>query len=353
MFVRRLAVMAAALFTGAAIAGCTSLGQLQAPDSNKSTGHIYNYTAIGASDAVGVGASTVCATAPVVIGPDTELMPSPANCPNGTGYVPDIANRLTVGPSVVNLTDLGISGAVIGPTERTLGNTYEPFVFGCNPCVPGDFLSDELPLIPSQQNTVTIFAGGNDTNAIFAHVAVACAACNANQIQMMIGQDVTNFGNDYNTLLGAVHQSFPFARIYVANLPNFGLIPIGVCTGANPASAPSFCSPSDPAQNNPNAQALLDAISTSIDAFVINGAIASAGVPVIDLECTSQSYNPANFSPDGFHPDDAGYSLFAAMFSTAMKNFGTPTPPQGNCPFSQAGTRLAAPRHAHLKYVRF
>ena len=354
MMIRRVSVLVAAALA-AAITGCMTLGQLGAGTSSASTTHSYVYTAVGASDAVGVGSSHPCSTAAVVIGPDTELMPSPPSCPGGTGYVPDIAASLTSGLSSATLTDLGISGAVIGPTERTLGNTYEPFVFGCgnpNPCIPGDFITDEVPLIPGGQNTVTIFAGGNDTNAIFAHVAVACASCTSQQIAAMVGADITSFGNDYKTLLGAIHAKDPLARIYVANLPNFGLIPIGVCTGANPASPPPFCSPADPARNEPAAQALLDSISTSIDAFVINTAIVQAGVPVIDLECDPHSYDPNNFSADGFHPDDAGYALLASKFVTAIRQFGAP-PPAGNCQFSQAGPRWEVPRHARLRDVRY
>ena len=360
MIVRRIAVLGAALAVAATSAACTQLGQLTSPNPSTSNSRVFNYTAIGASDAVGVGSSAPCPTAAVVIGPDTEQMPSPPNCPNGTGYIPDVAGLLsaTSSTTVVNLTDLGISGATIGPTERALGNAWEPFIFGCsssgpNACIPGDFISDELPLIPSSQNTVTIFAGGNDTNAIFAHVAVACSGCSPGQIGAMIQTDVTNFANDYLTLLGAIHQSFPFARIYVANLPNFGLIPRGVCIGSNPASPPAFCNANDPAQGNPSAQFLLDQISTAIDANVINGGIAASGIPTIDLECDPQSYNPANFSADGFHPDDAGYALFASKLATAIEHFGAP-PPAASCPpFSQSVHRrpLMGP-FGHVKLVR-
>ena len=350
MTVRSLARLGSLLAAASALAGCISLNGIIQPGS-ESTGRVYDYTAIGASDAVGVGSSRPCQTATVVVGSDSEQLPSPPSCPNGKGYPPDIVGLLTAGSSTVQLTDLGISGAAIGPTERTLGNTWEPFVFGCaNPCIPGDFLTDELPLIPSGHNTVTIFAGGNDTNAIFAHVAVACAECTPQQIQAMIGTDITNFGLDYETLVGTIHQLFPFARIYLANLPNFGLIPIGVCTGADPASPPPFCSPTDPAQGNPAAEALLDAISTAIDADVIN-AFAASGVPVIDLECDKRSYDPNNFSPDGFHPDDAGYAVLAGRYASAIRNFGAP-PPAGSCQFSQAGTRLVAPRHLRMRPIR-
>lgn len=358
MIVRRLGPMVALIGVVLGLASCSQLGQATGSDP-LATQHTYIYTAVGASDAVGFGSSVPCATAPVIIGPDTEQMPSPVNCPGGKGYVPIIASRLVSSTSTSSLTDLGISGAVVGPTERTLGNTWEPLLFqdcsssGPNVCVPGDFLSDELPLIPGNQDLVTIFAGGNDTNAILAHVAVACGSCNQQQIQAMIGTDVTNFANDYLTLLGAIHQSSPFARIYVANLPNFGLIPRGVCIGSDPANPPPFCGPNDPALGQPGLQALLDAISTAIDANVINQ-LAANGIPVIDAECDPRSYAPSNFYVDGFHPDDAGYSLFAQLFTITIKNFGGP-PPSGNCQFSQAIVHRGqgAIHHVKLQYVRY
>lgn len=358
MIVRRLGPMVALVGVVLGLASCSQLGQATGSDP-LATQHTYIYTAVGASDAVGFGSSVPCATAPVIIGPDTEQMPSPVNCPGGRGYVPIIASRLVSSTSTSSLTDLGISGAVVGPTERTLGNTWEPLLFqdcsssGPNVCVPGDFLSDELPLVPGNQDLVTIFAGGNDTNAILAHVAVACGSCNQQQIQAMIGTDVTNFANDYLTLLGAIHQSLPFARIYVANLPNFGLIPRGVCIGSDPGNPPPFCGPNDPALGQPGLQALLDAISTAIDANVINQ-LAANGIPVIDAECDPRSYDPSNFYIDGFHPDDAGYSLFAQLFTITIKNFGGP-PPSGNCQFSQAIAHRGqgAIHHVKLQYVRY
>src|SRR5215469_12472218 len=191
MIVRRFGSMVALVGVVVGLSSCSQLGQSTGSDP-LAIQHSYIYTAIGASDAVGFGSTAPCPTAAVVIGPDTEQMPSPANCPGGKGYVPGIAGRLTSSTGAVVLTDLGISGAVAGPTERTLGNTYEPFLFGCsssgpNVCIPGDFIDDELPLIPGNQDLVTIFAGGNDTNAILAHVAVACAECTQQEIQMMIG----------------------------------------------------------------------------------------------------------------------------------------------------------------------
>jgi lysophospholipase L1-like esterase len=358
MFVRRLGSIAALAGVLAGLASCSQLGQTAGSDP-LAIQHSYIYTAVGASDAVGFGSTAPCATAPVIVGPDTEQMPSPPNCPGGKGYVPLIAGRLISSTSTSSLTDLGISGAVVGPTERTLGNTWEPLLFqdctssGANVCIPGDFISDELPLIPVDQTVVTVFAGGNDTEAILAHVAVACARCTPTEIHDMIVADIINFGNDFNTLMLAIHARVPLARIYISNLPNFGLTPRGVCVGSNPGSPPPFCGPNDPALGQPGLQALLDAISTGIDAGVLNTAV-SKGIPVIDAECDPRSYDPSNFYIDGFHPDDAGYSLFAQLFTLTIKNFGGP-PPAGNCQFSQAIVHRgqSAIRHVKLQHVRY
>jgi lysophospholipase L1-like esterase len=352
MLARRLAVAALAA-VALSLTACSSIGQLAGANPNVSTPLVYNYTAIGASDAVGYGASVPCPTAAVVIGPDTEQMPSPVNCPIGTGYVPDISRLLVSGnKSTVSLTDLGISGAVIGPDIRAIGNTYEPLISSCTPsgpdvCVPGDFLSDELPLLPSPINTVTIFAGGNDTDAIFAGAAVIAGG--GNDPTPFIDASIGDFAVDYENLVGAVHQAFPFAHIYIANLPNFGLIPRGVCLGA---SQPGPLCPTP--GNNPEGQALLDGISTAIDANVIN-VFAQNGIPVIDLECDGQSYNPANFFTDGFHPNDSGYALFASKFTQAIKNFGAP-PPAGSCGVYSSSTIRHHYSHLagiHVKHVRY
>jgi lysophospholipase L1-like esterase len=347
MIARRFAAFGAAIAVVVGLSACTAIGQLGTPDPNVSNARIFSYTAIAASDGVGVGSSSPCTTAPVVIGSDTELMPSPVDCPGGKSYVPDIAGLLTTNRNSVILTDLGISGAVIGPDIRAIGNTYEPLIdptcgHPAQPvCVPGDFISDELPVLPSQATTVTIFAGGNDVNAIFAGAAVI--AGNGGDPTSFIATEIGAFLIDYQTLLGAVHQKFPFARIYTANLPNFGLIPRGVALGGS-------------------AQALLDAISTSVDfnqppnspPHGINVDLPAAGIPVIDLECDPRSYDPANFSADGFHPNDAGYRILASAFVTPIRNFGAP-PPAVTCPpFSQSQSRHPfGGKIRHIRLLRY
>jgi lysophospholipase L1-like esterase len=349
MYYRRVAASGLAAALAMALCACTQLQSTTPPASGSQT--LYDYTAIGASDAVGYGASVPCATAAVTIGADVELLPSPPDCLGGTGYVPDVANMLAVGPNRVQLTDLGISGSVIGPDIRAVGNTYEPDVFGCassgeNVCVPGDFLSDELPLVSGPVSVVTIFAGGNDTDAIFAGAAVIAGG--GGNPTGFITAEITAFGDDYLELVGAIQEHFPAARIYIANLPNFGLIPRGVCLGATVATAEC----PDPG-DNPEGQFLLDQISTSIDADVIN-VFATHGIPVVDLECDAQSYNPANFYTDGFHPNDAGYKLLAQSFTQAILARGA-APPSGNCGAFSSSTmrKLTGLKPIHLKAFRY
>jgi lysophospholipase L1-like esterase len=273
-----------------------------------------HYTAIGASDAVGYGASVPCANPPTVAVP---------TCPGGTGYVPDLAKLLAKSGAVVTLNDLGISGAVIGPDILTTVNTYGALGTAdqCMPrtagvdAYPADFITAELPHLTGTETLVTVFAGGNDTNGI-ANAAGCMAAANppatTEQIEAFVTSEIGAFGADMETLLGTVHAKAPNAKIYVANLPNFALIPVG--------QAQSLAT-----------QELLSTISVGIDLQVIDP-LAATGTPVIDLLCNPQSYVPANFYTDGFHPNDAGYAAFAAAFY-AQITATTPTAPSSSCTY--------------------
>ena len=43
----------------------------------------------------------------------------------------------------------------------------------------------------------------------------------------------------------------------------------------------------------------------------------------MDLLCDGRAYDPANYSSDGFHPDDSGDALMAGLFVDAILR-GTP-----------------------------
>lgn len=61
-----------------------------------------------------------------------------------------------------------------------------------------------------------------------------------------------------------------------------------------------------------------------------NAGAAVAKIPTVDLLCDPRSYDPANFYVDGFHPDDAGYAIFAAAFLAQIAAM-PPALPQTSC----------------------
>ncbi len=268
------------------------------------------YTAIGASDAVGYGASKPCANPPTVADP---------GCLNltGTGYVPDIARSLKAGGAAVTLDDLGISGAVLGPDIRKVGNTYGSAT-GSAPCqprtgsdaIPGDFITNELPKVPANSTLVTVFAGGNDTNALVnAAVCLSLGGATQAQITTFLDAEVTAFGADLQQLLlGVTTKTGGKAKIVIADLPNFANIPFAA--GGLPGLTPLPLEVRD----------LLQSVSvTGIDQGVYKTAAETFGVPTVDLLCDPKSYVPANFYTDGFHPNDSGYALFATKYLALIK----------------------------------
>jgi lysophospholipase L1-like esterase len=321
MIARRLVLLGATLAATISLAACSQLSQNVPGNSGVVISH--NYTAFGASDAVGVGASVMC---------DPNGLVAIPTCPGGTGYVPDIANVLAQPPGRVNLNDLGISGAVVGPNVKAVLLSCPAFA-SQNPNLH-DFVSDELPNYPVGQNLVTIFAGGNDVKDLFT--ANALLACNLNTTTYF-----NAFGADFTTLLTQVHALNPLAHIVVADLPNLGLIPLGVCLGAPLANPPPFCTASDPPGNNPLAQAGLGQLAEALDTLVYSGIFSMTNIPMVDLLCNPNSYNPANFSPDGFHPDDAGYALLAQNYLFDINALAPPAP-SFTCP--QATTFAIAKR---------
>jgi len=307
---RRIGSALAVSLVVATLFGCTS------PSGNSvlPVPAVRTYTAVGASDAVGVGA-VQCPTAGV------PPMPSPPSCPGGNGYVPVLAGMLTGPRAQVNLFDLGISGAVIGPDIQA----DTALCFGA----PGNFITNELPVVNAQSNVVTIFAGGNDTNAI-----VACAvgiAMGGGNPQPFIAAEIAKFGADYNTLVqGIKAASPPGVTIVVSNLPNFSLIPVGT---TQPAGA----------------RALLAEVSIALDTQVINPMAGTSVAAVVDLRCDPRSYVAANFSADGFHPNAAGYQIFAQSYynQLLLAQLGIAPKPQNACPpFSAAAAHPASLSHA-------
>jgi len=269
------------------------------------------YTAIGASDAVGVGASVPCSPQLVVATP---------TCPGGTGYVTLIATSLAKTQGTVTLLDLGISGAVIGPDIRATANLYgsQGTAAPCKPrtgadVVAADFLTDELPQVKGSETLVTIFAGGNDTNVLTnAAICLTLAGATQAQVQTFIATEIAAFGADLQQLLVAIRAKAPNAAIVIANLPNFANIPF--------AKSPAYAS----------ARPLLQAFSVGIDTNVYQPTATVGKIPTVDLLCDPRSYDPNNFFTDGFHPNDAAYTIFATLY-LAQITAATPSLPQTNC----------------------
>ncbi|MGE3840418.1 MAG: SGNH/GDSL hydrolase family protein [Vicinamibacterales bacterium] len=290
MSVRELLCCVGVVVTLVSSGACTKKendgGTPTAPTPPPAPGAPVFYTAIGASDALGVGGSRVC----------LPLTP----CEDGTGYVPIIVRRLADGRPVT-LTNLGVPGSVLAPDTQSLARR-----FGRD--IVANFIENELPFVPRNATLVTAFAGGNDANTIVAAVEAGQAGPDVNAF---LDQKVQQFAADVGRLVNGVRDRAPNARIVVANLPNLAALPYS-------ASAPL-----------PRRQ-YLARLSAGFSFQGVN-ALVNQGVVVVDLLCDAQSYDRANYSSDGFHPNDRGYAFIAGKFLDALTSAAA-TPPRAQCP---------------------
>ena len=248
------------------------------------------YTAIGASDAVGVGSSAPC-------------LPLTA-CADGRGYVPLVARELGSDGTTVTLSNLGIPGGVLSPAIQAIGNQY-------GRGIPGNFLEHAMPFVSRSSTVVTIFAGGNDTNAIATAVDRGAAGGDPNGY---IDRQVQSFASDYAALVRGVRARAPDARIVAMNLPNMAALPY--------AAAFTLAQ-----------RRYLQRISVGFSEGT--NELVNEGVVVVDLMCDSRSYDSGMYSGDGFHPNDAGYAYLANELVRAIRTAGYP-PPQGDCGFRRS-----------------
>jgi lysophospholipase L1-like esterase len=208
--------------------------------------------------------------------------------------VPVIARRLSETRQVTT-TNLGIPGAVIGPEIQQLGQRYGRFI-------PGNFIEHELPNLPRDATVVTVFAGGNDVNAIGAAAEGGAAGAD---LRGFLDTQVQQFRASYDALIAGIRQRAPAARIVVANLPNLAALPY--------ASEYSLLR-----------QQGMQRLSVAFSTEVIDR-LAGEGVPVVDLLCDGRVYDAGRYSSDGFHPNDAGYSLMAELLLEGILR-GLPAP---------------------------
>jgi lysophospholipase L1-like esterase len=280
----RLASRALVFLALVAAAACDNNDSPTSPTPPANPNEVF-YTAVGASDAVGEGASVRC-------------FPF-ADCPDGTGYVPLTARRLKADGKIVSLTNLGVPGAVLSPEIQKLANSI-------GRGVQHNFIDRELPFVPRNSTLVTIFAGGNDANTVGEAVAAGRAGTDP---AAFITSQVTSFGRDYRSLVSGVRERAPNARIVVLNLPNMAGLP--------------YASGLTVAQKR-----ILQSIAVGMSAQA-NTLVQQGGL-VIDLMCDSRSYAAANYSGDGFHPNDAGYAYMHSLVYTAATT-GSAPPPSPSC----------------------
>lgn len=291
--VTRRALPSSVLLAILLLAGCGGKGDTPLSPSPPASGDVY-YTALGASDAAGIGSSVPC-------------MPF-TDCPSGMGYVPVIVRRLKAAGSTVTLSNLGIPGAMIGPGFLQLAADHGaefPTLPGYD--LKGSFTEGEVPYVPRNSTVVTIFAGGNDVRTVARALDRGAGGSNP---QAFLDQQTANFRNDYNTVISRIKERAPQARIVAANLPNFAGLPYA-------------------AGYSSTQRLWLQKISVGFSTQVING-LTSQGVVVVDLLCNGQFNSRSMFSSDGFHPNDAGYATLADAMLAAI-NTTTYGAPSGSC----------------------
>jgi lysophospholipase L1-like esterase len=282
--IRRIGLTAALIL---AMIGCSKLGKSPtAPSGPPAAGSTVTYTAIGASDANGVGSSVPCA-------------PFDQSC-NGMGYVFVAARQLKTQGFTVSLNNLGIATAVIGRDFQTLGQRY-------NHTIAANFIEQELPFVSATSTLVTIFSGINEVNTITAALGGGAGGSDPNGY---IDAQVRAYGTDYTTLLAGIRAKAPSTRIVILNVPNAAGLPY--LAGASLAQR----------------QAAQRA-AAGMTRTVVNP-LTSQGVDVVDLMCDSRSYLSSNYYSDGLHPNDAGYAFMAAEVVRAATAASYPAP-QSSC----------------------
>jgi lysophospholipase L1-like esterase len=246
------------------------------------------YSAIGASDANGIGSSVPC-------------IPF-AECANGMGYVPVAVRQLSAQGFKVTLRNLGLPTAVIGRDFQDLGRQY-------GRTVEANFIEAEMPFVLPDSTIVTILAGLNEINTITAALGASAGGTNPTAY---VESQVRAFGADYATLISGIRALASRARFVVLNVPNAAAMPF--LTGASLAQR----------QAAQRAAVLMTTL-------VVNPLV-SQGVVVVDAMCDPRSYQRSNYSSDGLHPNDTGYANIAAEIVRGITTVAAYPTPKPSCP---------------------
>jgi lysophospholipase L1-like esterase len=259
-------------------------GSPTAPSELPPLGSTLIYSAVGASDVLGIGSTTPCFLF--------------EDC-NGTGYVWVAARQLRSQGYTVTVGNLGIPTATISRTFQDLGAQN-------GRTIAGNLIDQEMPFVNRNANFVTVFTGANDVNTITAALGNGAAGNDPNGY---IDQKVATFANDFQTLVNGVRSRAPSAQIIVLNLPNMAALP--------------YLSGASLAQRQAAQRASVRMTTTAINTL--------QGVKVIDLMCDTRLYQPSFYSSDGFHPNDGGYAVLGAEVVRAL-TASSYASPRGSCP---------------------
>lgn len=285
---RRRAYVLGIGLLGIVIGGCDLIDKTESPTAPSPVTTLpadapVHYTAIGASDANGVGSSVPC-------------FPFTA-CEDGTGYVPVLVRQLQ-GSRQVTLMNLGIPASVLSPAIETIAREHGHEV-------TGNFVDRQVPFVPRDSTLVTIFGGANDANAIGEAMENGAAGTN---VSGYIESQARAFGADFDRLIRGVRGRAPGAFIIVLNIPNLAALPYAA---------------RHPLEHRRVLQAISVAFSREANRQAGNG------VAILDLMCDPALYNPAHFSRDGFHANDAGYAYTATRLAAIVDGAGSP--PLSSC----------------------
>ncbi len=268
--------------------GFAACDVLKAPTTPPPPAGAVRYTAVGASDAIGVGGSIVC-------------LPF-STCPNGTGYVQTVTRRLKAAHADFDSSNLGIPGAVISRRLMDLGNSLNRDIFG-------NFIESQMPFVPRDSTLVTVFAGGNDVNTVGAAIR---AGRDSRDPNAYIQAQITTFGTEFRDLITGIRSRATTGKVIVLNLPNMARLPYA-------------------AGLNSTEREYLRRLAVGFSAAM--NATRSTDVLIIDLMCHGPAYQTGNYSPDGFHPNDTGYLMLADLVSAAITT--PPAAPAPACGFMQ------------------
>ena len=249
-----------------------------------------SYLAMGASDAVGVGSSVICLGV--------------IECPNGTSYVYVLQRALRNAGKTVNVTNVGVPGAVMSPAIQALTRQIG------RSDVIANMIENQSIFVTATTTHITIFAGGNDANAIAQAIRAGVPGSDTpNDRRAYIDRQLAQWGTDLEDLIRRIRTRSPNARIVAYNLPNLAALRYVASLSTTEKS-------------------ILQRIAVGLSDRT--NALTAQNVLVVDLMCEPRLYADANVSSDGFHPSDAGYRLMADLAFSAMAN-GSASAPSPSC----------------------